>query len=447
MNIRKLIIEDVRCFAGRQEFNIRPLTFLVGENSTGKSTALGCFQILHTFANPRPYSSRLDFNVEPYQMGAFADIVRKSSPRNRSFKLGFEYKSENKRESAEYTLTLSEKKKGSEPVVREQRAILPKGEIVFVEGKEKLNEPDTQNLGVDSGVSGGIGEEGFRRIVIGVNWHRLNANISSNLTYMMFEAADKKVSSSEEKDFYELVKRLPESLSGRRYGPYEEAAYSFAPIRSKPQRTYDPLKETDSPEGSDIPMVLMNMFRTNEKEWKDLKGRLIEFGKSSGLFSDVHVRRLGKSVGDPFQLQIKVKGPKVNMIDVGYGVNQILPILVRMFEAHEETTFLMQQPEVHLHPRGQAELSSLFVALAKQRGHNFVIETHSDAMISRARIEIMNNRIAPEDVSLIYLEPSGNSVKVHNIRFDEQANLLGAPSGYRDFFLNESDKLLGFIKG
>ena len=107
----------------------------------------------------------------------------------------------------------------------------------------------------------------------------------------------------------------------------------------------------------------------------------------------------------------------------------------------------MQQPEVHLHPRGQAELSSLFATLVKQRGHNFVIETHSDSMISRARVEIMNKRIAPEDVSLIYLEPTGNSVEVHNIQFDEQANLLGAPSGYRDFFLNESDKLLGFIKG
>ena len=59
----------------------------------------------------------------------------------------------------------------------------------------------------------------------------------------------------------------------------------------------------------------------------------------------------------------------------------------------------------------------------------------------------MNKRIAPEDVSLIYLEPSGNSVTVHNIRFDEQANLLDAPNGYREFFLQESDKLLGFIEG
>ena len=152
-------------------------------------------------------------------------------------------------------------------------------------------------------------------------------------------------------------------------------------------------------------------------------------------------------MGDPFQLQIKVNGPRANVIDVGYGVNQLLPILVRLFNADSEMAFLMQQPEVHLHPKGQAELSSLLAALVKQRGHRFVIETHSDAMINRARIEIMNKRIKPDDVSLIYLEPAGNSVNVHNIGFDEQANLLGAPNGYRDFFLNESDKLLGFVDG
>ena len=104
----------------------------------------------------------------------------------------------------------------------------------------------------------------------------------------------------------------------------------------------------------------------------------------------------------------------------------------------------MQQPEVHLHPKGQAELSSLLIETIKREKHKYVIETHSDAMINRARIEIMNGGIAPEDVSLIYLEPVGNKVRVHNIQFDEQANLSGEPQGYREFFINESDRLLGF---
>ena len=384
MNIQKLIIEDVRCFAGRQEFNIRPLTFLVGENSTGKSTALGCFQALNTFTNPRPYDSHLDFNIEPYRMGTFADIVRKSNPRKRSFRLGFEYKSETKGKCFEYLLTLAEKERGSDPVVQEHQIFSPKDEIVFVEGGGKIDGPNRpRNPRLDSEISVSIGEKGFRKFVVRVNRDRLDTNLFSNLLHMTVGAADKRSAPPEERGFYKRVERLLGALD-EGYRPREGNAYSFAPVRSKPQRTYDPLKETISPEGSDIPMVLMNMFRTNEKGWKELKGRLIEFGKSSGLFTDIHVRRLGKSMGDPFQLQIKVKGPKVNMIDVGYGVNQLLPILVRIFEARGEMPFLMQQPEVHLHPRGQAELSSLFTALVKQRRHNFIIETHSDAMINRA---------------------------------------------------------------
>ena len=93
MNIRKLIIEDVRCFAGRQEFEIRPITFLVGENSTGKSTALACLQTLHDFLSV-PLTLSLDFNAESYNLGAFADIVRISRPKKSSFQLGIELESQ-----------------------------------------------------------------------------------------------------------------------------------------------------------------------------------------------------------------------------------------------------------------------------------------------------------------------------------------------------------------
>ena len=453
MSIQKLIIEDVRCFAGRQEFNIRPLTFLVGENSTGKSTVLGCFDALLRFMRPRgPYGAGLDFNVQPYQMGVFADIVRRARPGKKNFRLGFESRSENKNENIEYVLTLAEKEKGSEPVVQEQKLSGCNSEIIFLGGEQEEVErsgqrPEFRRILEMVDASGEGGRKQFR-IRISETLAALGVFVALDLGFSFFKLSEaQKGLSPEEKEFQRSMRNILEALrTGRRHG-YLENSYSFAPIRSKPQRTYDPLKEDANPEGSDVPMVLMNMSRTDERGWKALKGKLVAFGRSSGLFTDIHVRRLGTSMGDPFQLQIKVNGPRANVIDVGYGVNQLLPILVRLFNAGSEITFLMQQPEVHLHPKGQAELSSLFTALVKQRRHRFIIETHSDAMINRARIEIMNKRIAPEDVSLIYLEPAGNSVNVHNVRFDEQANLLGAPDGYRDFFLNESDKLLGFVNG
>ena len=452
MKIEKLIIEDVRCFAGQQEFNLRPLTFLVGENSTGKSTILGCLDALLRFSRGLGlYGVDLDFNVQPYQMGVFADIVRRSRPRKKNFRLGFESRSENINETIEYVLTLAEKEKGSEPVVQEQKISGCNSEIIFLGERQGKIEPprqrpDFRHLLELVDASEVEGRKQFR-IRMSEPFAAMGVFAALHMGFHFRWMQEQEGLSLEEKELQRAMRNIVEALGNAGGYGYVENSYSFAPIRSKPQRTYNPLKEDVDPEGADVPMVLMNMSRTDERGWNALKRKLIVFGKSSGLFTDIHVRRLGTSMGDPFQLQIKVNGPKANVIDVGYGVNQLLPILVRLFNAHSEMAFLMQQPEVHLHPRGQAELSSLIVALVKQRKHRFVIETHSDAMINRARIEIMNKRIKPDDVSLIYLEPAGNSVNVHNIRFDEQANFLGAPNGYRDFFLNESDKLLGFVNG
>ncbi|MCE2403067.1 AAA family ATPase [Candidatus Poribacteria bacterium] len=153
-------------------------------------------------------------------------------------------------------------------------------------------------------------------------------------------------------------------------------------------------------------------------------------------------------------MQFKVRGPTSNIIDVGYGVSQILPILVQILnhsirkgtepEYEDMSYFLLQQPEVHLHPKAQAEFSSLLAKMAKQGNCSFIIETHSDNMIDRARIDIMKGNISPEDVSLIYFEPVRNIVKVHNIGFDEMANMTDVPPHYRNFFLKESKRLMGF---
>ena len=190
-------------------------------------------------------------------------------------------------------------------------------------------------------------------------------------------------------------------------------------------------------------MTLMLLESTLPDEWHYLKQHLDRFGKYSGLFQGIEVKNLGSSKGAPFQLAVKVRGPTVNIADVGYGVSQILPILVNVLDfavirdrsrgRPMPAYFLLQQPEVHIHPRAQAELSSLFAQLASHGNQSFIVETHSDYMIDRARIEIRRGNIKADDVSLIYLEPKKNIVKVHNIAFDKMGNMIGVPPHFRDF--------------
>ena len=447
--VNKFFLRDVRCFGGEHEFVIRPLTFLIGENSTGKSTVLGCLQMLGNLFNYRGHFD-IDFNSEPYQMGAFADIVRRSSPKNDEFQLGIEFEREKKGGGKlQYFLTLAEKGRGSEPIFRKTRWVFDKGEIVFSTSEGNLDQPKEREFIVVTGTN-----RNEFHVITNRDWFGWSEFDLDRLYYFLSESSD---------DLDDAARKLLRFLNQQFPMPVEQKdsvrrfrlirAFSFrpsrirsiAPIRSRPKRTYDPLKETETPDGSEIPMLLMNLSTSSKKEWEGLRQQLLDFGKASGLFTDIALRKLGRSKSDPFQLQIKVRGPKTNLMDVGYGVSQILPILVRIFTG-QGTKFLLQQPEVHLHPKGQAEMASLLINMNRKRQHSFVIETHSDYMIDRVRIEIMKGKIEPNDVSLIYLEPVGNKVKVHNIRFDGQGNMIGTPEGYRDFFLNESDQLLGFSK-
>ena len=106
-------------------------------------------------------------------------------------------------------------------------------------------------------------------------------------------------------------------------------------------------------------------------------------------------------MSDPFQLQVKVRsGPHANIMDIGYGVSQSLPILIDVMTAADSNSggrsrrrptgrlFLLQQPEVHLHPRGQAQLANLFIEAHKRNGSRFLIETHSDYIVDRVRISV-----------------------------------------------------------
>ncbi len=432
MSITQFTMEEVRCFGERQTLEIRPLTFLVGENSTGKTTALACFHVLANYLR----GEGIDFNRPPYSMGIFKDIVRNNKEKEKNFKLGFASKYNN--EDIETTIELVEKKAGIEPVVSSITMKLTDGEIIV-----RSEGAMSKELRLDSF------DEEQNRYRIACNSDRLN----EYSVYFFFPSF-----TQESKGETAFSKYFEKKIKKFKCSPWDVfrtvSIFGTSPIRSQPKRTYDPTREYYDPEGSDVPMLLMRIEATEKKEWEKLKQQLIEFGVSSGLFQDIKIKNFGRSLGGPFQLQFKVRGPTSNIIDVGYGVSQILPILVQILnygiskhtksEYEDIPYFLLQQPEVHLHPRAQAELSSLLANMTNQGNQSFIVETHSDYMIDRARIEIRKGNIKPEDVSLIYFEPKGNIVKVHNIGFDKMGNLTYVPKHYRDFFLIESDRLMGF---
>jgi hypothetical protein len=233
-------------------------------------------------------------------------------------------------------------------------------------------------------------------------------------------------------------------LLGQTLSPPFAKCFSFAPIRSKPRRTYDQPSEESDPEGDHIPTLLAGLLRRDPRspESHALQEALQRFGKESGLFQRIDVKQLGKDPSDPFQIQVVVAGPPTNLVDVGYGVSQALPIVVQSTLRATSRVLLIQQPEVHLHPRAQAALGSYFADLVEQTDRLFVVETHSDYLVDRVRQEVARGRISPEKVQILFFHKPKLETTVYPITLDEQGNVEGAPADYRSFFLKEAVNLL-----
>jgi energy-coupling factor transporter ATP-binding protein EcfA2 len=219
-------------------------------------------------------------------------------------------------------------------------------------------------------------------------------------------------------------------------------ATALAPLRTRPRRTYDELNEEFKPEGDHIPLVLARLLSTRQEGKNEELDALMRYGAASGLFEKIDVKRMGKRPSDPFQVRVKTKGPDANLIDVGYGVSQSLPIVVESIMAPENEVLLVQQPEVHLHPKAQAALGTFFVDIAATTSKQFVIETHSDHLVDRVRLAISEGKIPASKVQLIYLERHGLDIKVHELVLDQVGNIIQAPPTYRNFFLEEEMKLM-----
>ncbi len=113
-----------------------------------------------------------------------------------------------------------------------------------------------------------------------------------------------------------------------------------------------------------------------------------------------------------FELKVKNEAGQVSISDTGFGVSQVLPILVESIRMKPGETLILEQPEIHLHPKTQSKLADFLICMAKS-GRHFVIETHSEYMIKRLCLRIAQD----------YTDETG---KLVNVQFVEQDRGEGA---------------------
>jgi hypothetical protein len=418
---------------------------LVGENSTGKTTFLA---MLSAVLHPR-FPDSLMTSESPYDMSTFDSLIRRV---------------QNGQGPLQFTLGLRS---------REDRArILLQAFYTNARGEPNLSRVELSTSGTSSPTLVAL-DLGTRNIEVAVGENPpevfpaseagkefadvdlrqlFGAPFLDTLLFMVRRIEDRKgrMSAARKSALRAVEHLIAHFMQQRRYR--RNLPVSIAPIRSRPKRTYDELSEADSPEGGHVPVLLRRSLKpdhslanTSSKKGigPSLGERLDVFGKRSALFSHIDVRKLGDSESDPFQVLVNTSGINANLKDVGYGVSQALPVLVQSLMAPEGSVVLLQQPEVHLHPRAQAELGTFLVELWRDRRIRAVVETHSDYLVDRVRTLVREEKVDPGAVQILFFEQDQGDSYIHPVQIDSVGNIVDAPPSYRSFFMMEERRSLG----
>ena len=438
-------LENFRCFRDRQPARLAPLTLLVGENSTGKTSFMALLRALWDAAY---LGAAPDFKEAPYDLGSFDEIAHYrggKAGRAHKFTAGFEVAASRRRKAVEsdgslHRFEFTFGRKGTAPALTRW---------LFRRKNVEITSHVAANGSLETRYRTPRGEWSWQAPA-GLDARLANRFfLPSVLHFPLLESDDltpvggsPKFTASDRKGLLQILDAF-ELLFPR------ERPFASAPVRSKPHRTYDPSRLARDPEGETIPMYLSTAFFEHKKSWKALKEALEDFGREAGLFDEIAVKPLGKRGSEPFQVHVRkfagrAKGPLRNLIDVGYGVSQVLPVITELFRDDATPMFLLQQPEVHLHPSAQAALGSLFCQIAGSR-RQLVIETHSDHLLDRVRMDVRDGKgkLKPDDVSILFFDRGNLDVRIHSLRLDQEGNVLKAPLTYRRFFMNETRRSLG----
>lgn len=188
------------------------------------------------------------------------------------------------------------------------------------------------------------------------------------------------------------------------------------PLRAYPQRYYllDRTRHTtslDTSNGNEVATIIKN----NDALKRMINDWLAHFK------IQIDIQTLDDLI---HKLKIKYGKLHLDITDVGFGISQVLPVIAQGFFSQNETMTIIEQPEVHLHPKMQADLADLFIDIAlpqdknKERTHQktLLIETHSEYILRRIRRRIAEGVIKNNDVGIYYIVRSNDNLNTSIIK-------------------------------
>jgi hypothetical protein len=218
-----------------------------------------------------------------------------------------------------------------------------------------------------------------------------------------------------------------------------DSLHYIGPLREAPKRVYELSGEMPSEVGTrgEFAPEIVYRWRNDMARMTDVRKWLAHFGFNE----DLDLKTVGTG---GFSLMLSRGGSPVasTFVDTGFGMSQVLPLIVQGLLAEKNDWLVIEQPEIHLNPRLQAALADLFVAIV-DRKINLIIESHSEHLLLRLRRLAANEKLVVGDAGLYFVEQESgeSSIRPIPLREDGFIDTDDWPSGFFEDSLRESMSL------
>ena len=487
--INKISLENFKAFKDLRNLKLKPITIITGTNSCGKSSLLQSILLMKQTIESKNISENFLLNGRFVHLGNFENIIHNKDI-NESVKIGISYniskeefnesyegsfplffifkhllsKSAFDTSKAKYQInyyahikSLDKKTKTfikSTTITKfnvEIKMITENGNEVtdsLFEAKLldddiyqcKWKIPDSDPLSINDGKN--IFKQGNEKFKIKF----LNL-VPTNFELDNPKSLDK---DNDVKIFFYVLNDLIKQI-------FHTITY-IGPLREEPSRRYiyeDEIVEIGVKGEnsayiylSELNKRLNNVYFFNEEENKfylketvNLEEAVIAWNK---LFNIINFK--AEPNMEVIRLQLDSSShnnTRVNIADVGFGISQIFPIILEGLRMKSNSTLLLEQPEIHLHPKVQMQLADYFISLALSK-KNLIVETHSEHIINRLVrriIEDENNELS-KLIAIYFIEPTVEGSIIKPIEIDDVTGIIDWPENFFDQNATEQEKII-----
>ena len=406
--LNSLSLKDFKCFESLH-LPLAPLTLLSGANASGKSSVLQALVLLHQTMREHEWSRRLMLNGKSIKLGSVLDVVNESQG-DKSFEIGLKDNQNlycwrftgerNQLSMLVEQIFINDEYYQPQPLQR----LLP-AQITTIVTNLNLGSP-VQTITCSISVNGEEHKPPPHPIhtSYSVVWLQ---NRLTTLTYLTAERIGPRE-----------IYTLEDSQIASGVGPMGEHAMSLFHSKRDEPILDDLILETES----------------RNTLFHQVTARMQQFFPNCLLA----VEKVQNANAVTLRLKTSNETEFHRPINVGFGLTQVLPIVIAALSAQKEDILLIENPEVHLHPAGQA-LMGQFLAEVASAGVQVIIETHSDHILNGIRLAVNKEIIEPEQTCFHYFQRNREG---KSIVTTPKINKKGRMDDWPDGFFDEWDKAL-----